>query len=206
MIIECPTCSQSLDVPDEYGGTACTCPTCNQPFAMPMLEPAPVYQEPPSPPRVPSPRRTLSQAGGKTREKPDVERKFSFRLLFVRMMAVLLLIGAVVMFAFAIAIQSTNFDSGFLGGFQTAFLANHGLASWEEMTPPIGGAIIGGMTIPGILVILGTIAVFRRMQAMAIISFALLFLAHLGSGSLPIAPAICIALSSLPGRSQIWKR
>jgi hypothetical protein len=73
-IVDCPSCSRKVRIPEELAGTKVQCPTCGSMFAAgngPPAEPSPAWEEPPSRP-LGGPRRAagdddrvvLSRAGG----------------------------------------------------------------------------------------------------------------------------------------------
>lgn len=207
MIIECPSCSQSLEISREFAGSTGVCPTCGQKMRFPDLESFSEKHSAAPPPILKS---RASENFSRSKRKHEIanqsERKFSFRLLLLRVLTALMMVGLAVNVALILSIDSTNYTTGFMGGIQQVFLDKNGIETWEDLTPEIAGMLVGRQILPGLFTLIALIAVFRRMRKTAIVFYSLLVLQHLGALSLPIVPGICLIIASIPGRSKIWQR
>lgn len=207
MIIECPSCSQSLEISRELAGSTGVCPTCGQQMRFPDLESF-IEKHSAAPPPIRKSRASESFSRSKNRHGVSIqsERKFSFRLLFLRGLTALMMVGLAVYVAVILSIETTNYTTGFMGGIQQAFLDKNGIETWEDLTPAIAGMLVGRQVFPSIFTLIALIAVFRRMRKTAIVFYSLLVIQQLGSLSLPIVPGLCLIIASIPGRSKIWQR
>lgn len=136
----------------------------------------------------------------------EIERRFSFRLLVLRILTVLMAVALAGYVVLILAIQSRNYESGVMGGIQHVLLEKRGIETWEELDPGTAGVMLGEQILPAIVVIVALIAVFRRMRKTAIVMFSLLVLVQIGTQKIPVIPAICLVVSCLPGRSRTWEK
>lgn len=207
MIIECPHCSQSLEISRDLAGSTGTCPSCSQEMAFPGIDSFAGKGAAGDPPILRSrASKNYIRSGSRYSGPVKSVKKFSLRLLVLRILTILMMVGIVAYITLILLIGNSNFETGIMGGIQIALLRNSGLDSWEELTPGISGMLVGRQMIPALLVVIGLFAVFKRMRKTMIVIYFILFLQQLGIPSLPIIPVICLVLASIPGRSKIWEQ
>ncbi|MDF1810581.1 MAG: hypothetical protein P1V20_00125 [Verrucomicrobiales bacterium] len=212
MKINCPTCLEPLELPDQSAGGVEKCPTCNNQVPVPRSEklsvttsstirPAPVVR--PNADRVsPEPRR----------QKPEVEKqvfhkekKFSFRILAVVLLLLLFLAASLLFGTAAAAFYLVEFTDGPMVDFRDQFFKIIGITSQAEYTTRLAALTVGKALAPAMFAFFALVAVIRKKQITAIIMLTILVALGFLIGT-PILEIICLILVCVPGRSDVWNR
>lgn len=139
----------------------------------------------------------------------STKRPFSLRLLTLRILSVYFLLSTSALIVFVNMVASKNFESGFLGGLQSAWLEKQGIPTWDAMMmlePGFTGEMTGRLLFKLVFLLLAAMAAFWRWRKTSIFSYGLLTFGGLGAGGVPLGSITGLVLSCIPGRSRAWEK
>jgi hypothetical protein len=157
--------------------------------------------------RSAAPRATRAAGGGpplRGAATRPAKPPLSLRLSLLRVVSCALALVYIARIAFIQLMESTNFDSGLAGAWQSRLLAEGGIESWEALSPATIGFLTGQQVLPLLFSLLVVFAAFRRRRFLATTFLVLVALIQFGREAVPYLPLLGLALSVAPGRSRPW--